>query len=420
MPETLLSNEQTTTSYRPYNRFFETLVQRSLQGMNKGFLRVTLPDGRRWVFGEPGTEVEASIVIRDPELFRQCVLFGDVGFGESFVDGHWETDQLTNVIRWMILNVEMNPSMSGSRRRLSPVNWLQSINRLLHTFRSNTRRGSRKNIRAHYDLSNEFFQLFLDPSMTYSAGLFERADESLERAQWRKYDRLCRKLQLKNTDHVLEIGCGWGGFALHAARHYGCRVTGITVSTEQLEYAKARVQNEGLSDQIEIRFQDYRSLQGSFDKIVSIEMLEAVGHEFLPVYFAKCHEVLKPHGLVGLQVITCQDSRYNELRQSVDWIQKHIFPGSLLPSVSALNAAVHKTGDMVLHHLEDLAPHYVKTLRTWRANLKTRAVDVRRLGFDERFERKWEYYFSYCEAAFAMRNIAVLQMVYTRPNNWTL
>ncbi len=355
----------------------ERLVIRALSGMDQGFMKITLPTGRVMTLGKPGADIKAKIRITSPEFFRKCVLYGDIGFGEAYVDGDWQTDHLTDVIRWMILNVNSNPAMSGSKRSFKAVNVLQSINKLIHQFKPNDKSGSEKNIREHYDLSNEFFKTFLDPSMTYSAGIFETVDQSLEQAQWLKYDRLCRKLKLQPTDRVLEIGCGWGGFAVHAARHYGCHITGITISREQLAYAKERVAREGLQSKIDLRFEDYRNLKGSYDKIVSIEMLEAVGHEFLEGYFAKCHELLKPQGILGLQVITCPDDRYDALRGSVDWIQKHIFPGSLLPSVAAVNKAVNCTGNMVLHHLEDLALNYARTLNTWRKNLNARREQPR-------------------------------------------
>lgn len=403
----------------PSARLFQKLVLNSLSKMSRGSLRMILPDGKDVLLGF-GKEIEAEIRVLNPDFFRKCVLSGDIGFGESYVDGDWETSDISKVIGWMILNLENNPAMSGSKAQAITVNWLRWAHQALHALRPNSRKGSQKNIQAHYDLSNEFFRLFLDPSMTYSSGIFEQQDDSLERAQWLKYDRLCRKLKLKEGDHILEIGCGWGGFALHAAKHYGSHVTGLTVSREQQAYAQKRVQEERLEHLIDIRFQDYRDVAGQYDKIVSIEMLEAVGHQYLNEFFAQCHALLKPQGVLGLQVITCADNRYDQLRKGVDWIQKHIFPGSLLPSIASINTAVNKTGDMVLHHLEDIAPHYAKTLKTWEKNLNTRREQVLGLGFDSAFLRKWNYYFGYCHAAFAMRNIAVLQMVYTRPNNGSL
>jgi cyclopropane-fatty-acyl-phospholipid synthase len=242
----------------------------------------------------------------------------------------------------------------------------------------------------------------------------------LEEAQTAKYDRLCRQLKLKPGEHVLEIGSGWGGFSLHAAKNYGSKITTVTISEEQFKFARELFQKENLADKIEIRLQDYRLLTGRFDKIVSIEMLEAVGDKFLETYFAKCHEVLKPGGLLALQMITCPDSRHDSLRKNVDWIQKHIFPGSLLLSIHRVNEALRKTGDLFLHDLKDLGLSYAETLKRWRIALNQNEAAVRAQNFDTRFLRKWNYYFSYCEAAFAMRNITAVQAIYTRPNNPTL
>jgi cyclopropane-fatty-acyl-phospholipid synthase len=355
--------------------------------------------------------------IHNAGFFRKCFLYGDIGFGEAYVDGDWDTPDLTDVIRWMILNVENNAVMSGSRRSFTTVNLLKFVNRFFHLARRNSRTGSSRNIVAHYDLSNEFFGEFLDPSMVYSSAYFETENTELEAAQREKMDRLCRKLRLDSCHHVLEIGCGWGSFAIHAAQNYGCRVTGITISPQQYELARQRVAEAGVSDLVEIRLQDYRLVTGQYDRIVSIEMLEAVGDEFLPVFFAKCHEVLKKSGVLGLQVITSPDSRYETFKQNVDWIQKHIFPGSLLPSIGAVNHAIQKTGDLVLRNLEDFGTHYARTLALWRDQFEKRIDRIRTLGFDETFRRKWNYYLSYCEAAFRMRNISVVQIVYSRPNN---
>jgi cyclopropane-fatty-acyl-phospholipid synthase len=397
--------------------FYELLVLNTLEGMKHGSLLLTLPDGEKLRFGESGSTLQATVNIVRPEFFRKCLLYGDVGFGEAYVDGDWETDDITKVISWFLLNVENAPTISGNRRKTWILNSLKFANRLGHLFRDNTLRGSRRNIRAHYDLSNDFFSHILDTGMTYSSAYFSSSDLTLEQAQQEKYERLCRQLQLQPTDHVLEIGSGWGGFAIHAARTYGCRVTTVTVSEEQFQYAQERIRLEGLEDRIEIRFQDYRGITGSYDKIVSIEMLEAVGHRHMETFFAKCHEVLKKDGLLGLQVITSPDSRYDSLRKGVDWIQKHIFPGSLLPSIARINEAINRTGDMSLHDIKDMGLHYARTLHQWRGNFNLNFGKIRDLGFDERFARKWNYYFSYCEAAFAMRNISVIQMVYTRPNN---
>jgi cyclopropane-fatty-acyl-phospholipid synthase len=315
------------------------------------------------------------------------------------------------------MNLEDIAVLSGSKKRWSALNLLKGFNRLGHLIRANSREGSRKNISAHYDLNNEFFALFLDPSMTYSSAVFAKPDEDLEEAQREKYDRLCRKLKLNSSDHVLEIGSGWGGFVVHAAKNYGCRITTVTISSEQFVYATERVEKEGLSHLVEVRLQDYRTIDGEYDKIVSIEMLEAVGHEFLETYFKKVQSILKKDGIAAFQVITSPDSRYEQFRTGVDFIQKHIFPGSLLPSIAAMNDAVHATGDMHLHHLEEFGLSYARTLAQWKESFNAKLDQVRTLGFDEAFIRKWNYYLSYCEAGFAMRNISVVQMVYARPNN---
>jgi cyclopropane-fatty-acyl-phospholipid synthase len=256
--------------------------------------------------------------------------------------------------------------------------------------------------------------------MTYSSAYFTTPGQSLECAQTAKYDALCRKLQLKPADHVLEIGTGWGGFTCHAVKHYGCRVTAVTISEEQLKFAGERFQRDGIGDRVNLQLKDYRHITGQFDKIVSIEMMEAIGDRYLETYFAKVHELLKQDGLVGLQYITVPDVRHAELKRGVDWIQKHIFPGSLLLSVGRVNEALNRTGDLFLHHLEDLGSSYAKTLRAWWQTFNARADKVRALGFETRFTRKWNYYLQYCEAAFASRNISVVQAIYTRPNNRSL
>jgi cyclopropane-fatty-acyl-phospholipid synthase len=413
--------------------FYQRVVLQSLEQMTLGCLHLELPDGAKKIIGQPGAKISANVRIANWNFFKRCVLFGDVGFGEAFVDGDWDTDDITKVISWFILNVENSPAMSGSRGKKILVNLLGKYNRVLHLLRPNSLETSRRNISEHYDLGNDFYKLFLDPTMTYSSALFEdgRAElplcpaaqqrrPTLEEAQTAKYDRLCRQLKLKPGEHVLEIGSGWGGFSLHAAKNYGVRITTVTISEEQFKYARELFQKENLADKIEIKLMDYRLLTGQFDKIVSIEMLEAVGDAYLETYFAKCHEVLKPGGLLALQMITCPDSRHDSLRKNVDWIQKHIFPGSLLLSVHRVNEALRKTGDLFLHDLKDLGLSYAETLKRWRIALNQNEAAVRAQNFDTRFLRKWNYYFSYCEAAFAMRNITVVQAVYTRPNNPTL
>ena len=400
--------------------FYQRAVLQSLAQMTLGCLRLELPDGTQKIIGQPGAAISASVRITNWAFFKRCVLFGDIGFGEGYVDGDWETDDITRVIAWFILNVENSPSMSGSRGKKLVINLLGWQNRIAHLLRPNSLHTSRRNIAEHYDLGNDFYRLFLDPTMTYSSAWFQSPTDTLEQAQTAKYERLCQQLKLQPGEHVLEIGSGWGGFSRHAAKNHGVRVTTVTISAEQFKYARELMVKEGLSDRVEVRLQDYRQLTGQFDKIASIEMLEAVGDAFLETYFAKCHEVLKPGGLLGLQMITCPDSRHDSLKKNVDWIQKHIFPGSLLLSIHRVNEALRRTGDLFLHDLFDLGLSYAETLKRWRLAFNQREAAVRALNFDPRFIRKWNYYLSYCEAAFAMRNISVVQAVYTRPNNPTL
>ncbi|HEY9115571.1 MAG TPA: cyclopropane-fatty-acyl-phospholipid synthase family protein, partial [Bacteroidales bacterium] len=273
------------------------------------------------------------------------------------------------------------------------------------------------NISEHYDLSNEFFQLFLDSSMTYSSAFFETGNESLEKAQQAKYELMCRSINLKATDHVLEIGCGWGGFALYAAKNFDCKVTGITISKRQFELATERVRKANLEKKIKIVFQDYRLMEGKFDKIVSIEMIEAVGHKYFNDYFKKIDALLAKNGIVGLQAIIIPDKKYDEYRKSVDWIQKYIFPGGLLPSLEKINQSVNQTSALNLYSLNEFGLSYTKTLSKWRENMFQNLSQIKDMGFDDKFTRKWEYYFSYCEAAFQQRNINLVQLVYSRPNN---
>lgn len=395
---------------------YEGLVLKALSRMDKGRLYLTLPGGRQMTLGDGLAPVTASLVILDDAFFKQCVLFGDVGFGEAYVDGLWDTDNITAVISWFLLNIDQAPGLSGSKVQGFALNLLKTWNKIAHS-RANTLKGSRKNISRHYDLNNDFFGLLLDPGMTYSSAYFLREGMTLEEAQIAKYDRLCRQLNLQPGDEVLEIGSGWGANAIYMARQYGCRVTSLTISEEQFRYAVDQVKKEGLEERVTIRLEDYRKISGQFDKIVSVEMLEAVGHHFLDGYFSKCQSLLKKEGILALQVITCPDSRYDSMRKGIDWIQKHIFPGSLLPSVGAINNSINRTGDLSLVDLKDMGLHYAKTLRAWYEQFNARLAEVRSLGFDETFIRKWNYYLCYCEAAFAMRNIHVMQLVYTRPNN---
>ena len=396
--------------------FYESLVLDMLSKMDKGKLTISLPSGESFSLGN-GNEISANIEVRSENFFKRCVLFGDIGFGESYVEDEWESENVTNVIKWVLLNIENTPGISGSRTKTFALNVFKFWNKISHWKNANNIRGSKKNIAEHYDLNNDFFKLFLDPTMTYSSAYFKEEGISLQDAQIEKYKRLCELLKLKSSDHVLEIGGGWGSNAIYIAKNYGCKVTSITISEEQLKFAREKVDKENLSEKIKVELLDYRKLEGQYDKIISIEMLEAVGEEFLDIYFKKCHQLLKRNGILALQVITCPDSRYESLRNGVDWIQKHIFPGTLIPSVGRINQAINATGDLSLVDLKEFGLDYAKTLSAWKEQFNKNISEIKKLGFDEKFIRKWNYYFSYCEAAFAMRNINVMQLVYTRPNN---
>jgi len=402
------------------NRFCFKIVDKVFRPMSKGMLTISLPSGRVMKYGSDSTEGCAHIYVRNMDIFRKCVFYGAIGFGESYVDGDWTTDDLTDVIAWMIHNHENHPTMSSRGSKKFSVNWLHALNIIGLKLRRNSIRGSQRNIMDHYDLGNNFFRTFLDPTMTYSSAYFSDSSKTLEEAQEHKFDQLCQKLKLNSSDHLLEIGTGWGGFAIYAAEHYGCKITTTTISREQYTLAKKRIEKKGLSGQIDVQFCDYRHLDGQYDKIVSIEMIEAVGHKFLQTYFEKCHQLLKEDGLLALQMIQFPDHRYDETRKSIDWIQKYIFPGSLLPSQEAIQKAMKKTGTLGMYDYEDITPHYVKTLKIWGQQFVQNVYKIKDLSKDEIFKRKWIYYFAYCEAAFKMRHIVVGQAIYTRPNNLSL
>lgn len=394
--------------------WFRPLVHARLARIERGALRVRDEFGDERFGNEVDAQLRGEIIVNHPRFYRRVALAGSLGAAEAYVDGDWDSPDLTAALRVLAANLEEISGVDrGMPRLLAPLRggaaWL----------RRNTRRGSRRNIAQHYDLSNEFFALMLDPTMTYSSGVFPTEGSSLEEASIEKYDRICRRLRLTPRDHVLEIGTGWGGFAEHAATRYGCRVTTTTISQEQHDYAAARFRRSGVADRVELLQQDYRDLRGEYDRLVSIEMIEAVGEKYLPTFFAACSRLLKPTGAMLLQAITIPDCRYDQYRRSVDFIQKHIFPGGFLPSPSAITDCLRSRTDFRLDHQEDFALHYARTLAAWRDNLWSQLESVRRLGFDQRFLRLWRYYLSYCEAGFLERQIGVSQWLLTKPR-WGL
>ena len=345
--------------------------------------------------------------VRDPRFYRHVLLGGSLGAAAAFVRGEWECNDLTTLFRILVRNQAAAEELDGRWSRVS--RWIQQG---VHRWHANTRAGSRDNIRAHYDLGNDFFRLWLDDTWAYSCGIFSSGKATLRDASLEKFDRICRKLALRGDDHLLEIGGGWGGLAVHAAEHFGCRVTTTTISREQLEMANQRIHSAGLGSQISLLSQDYRDLAGKFDKLVSIEMIEAVGHKYLDHFFRQCNKLLKPQGSMLLQAIVMPDAATGNICDSVDFIRRYIFPGGCLPSVASIVDSVGRVSRLRLVHLEDMAPHYAETLRRWRSNLQDRLDDVRRLGYSDEFVRLWNYYLCYCEAAFDERHVGVVQMVF--------
>lgn len=398
------------------------LVLQGLTHLKRGQLRLTLADGQTLTLGhEPQGLVSAALTIQDEEdFFKSILLYSHIGFAEAYIRGAWDSPCLTDVIRWFILNLDDVPMLEGTPGSRAVFGLLATFNRLQHRLRANDKRRASENIQAHYDLSNDFFALFLDPTLAYSSARYTTPGMTLEEAQQAKYAALVEKLRLQADDHLLEIGSGWGGFAIHTAQTTGCRVTTVTISPQQFAEAQARVEAAGLADRVTLRLQDYRELPADgvrYDKIVSVEMIEAVGDAYYEAFFDTCHRVLAPHGLLVLQMILCPDARYDILKTNVDFIQKHIFPGSLLPSLARLTEATRNTGDLHLFELDDMGLCYAHTLAEWHRRFSARLPEVHALGFDTAFVRKWQYYLTYCEAAFATRNITVAQATYTRPNN---
>ncbi|PJZ70792.1 cyclopropane-fatty-acyl-phospholipid synthase [Leptospira perolatii] len=406
-------------------RFYKNIFFKVLSNLKRGSLRILSSNGGQCYLGNPELPDDpefhrAMIQIKDPAFFKKVALQGDIGFAESYINGDWDTDDIRSVICWFLLNLEGTPSVSGSSKNFLHLTLMNLGSRMAHVFRKNSLKGSRRNIVVHYDLGNDFYSKFLDHTMTYSCAYFSDKNASLEEAQLSKIENLCKKLRLKETDHVLEIGTGWAGFSTFAASKYGCKVTTYTISEEQYKFALEKIESLQLQDKVTVKLEDYRKVKGVYDKIVTVEMLEAVGEQYFEDFFSMCNRVLKKDGLMAHQIITCPDSRYESFRKGVDFIQKHIFPGSLIPSLERINRAINRTSDMFLHELEDIGRFYDRTLTSWLQKFESNLASIRSMGFDESFIRKWKYYFSYCAAAFYMRNISVVQVVYTRPNNLNL
>jgi cyclopropane-fatty-acyl-phospholipid synthase len=366
------------------------------------------------VLGTPAQDdaatLHATVEVYDPAFYRAVAANGSVGAGEAFMDGLWHCDDLVSLMRMLVRNRDLLDAMEQGPARIAGM-----AMRAWHALRRNTRDGSRKNVAAHYDLGNDFFSLFLDENLMYSSAIYASESDTLEQASTRKLDRICRKLDLQPDDRVVEIGSGWGGFALHAATQFGCRVTTTTISREQYDLARRRVQENGLGERVTVLLEDYRDLQGRFDKLVSIEMIEAIGHQYLQDYFGKVSSLLEPNGMALIQAITIEDHRYEQALRAVDFIKRHVFPGSFIPSVSAMTSALAQSSDLKLFHCEDIGPSYALTLAAWRERFHRRSADVRALGYDERFARMWDFYLAYCESGFRERSTGDVQMLLVKP-----
>lgn len=380
-----------------------------LAPLREGGLRVRDPLGEV-ILGDRAGALQATVTISDTAFYRKVAAQGSVGAGESYIHGDWHCDDLVALVRLLVLNRDLLDGMERGPARIG--GWLlRGWNRL----RRNSREGSRRNIAAHYDLGNDFFALFLSPDLMYSSAVFSDAGDSLETASRRKLDRICQQLQLQPGDRVVEIGTGWGGFALHAAQHYGCHVTTTTISAEQHALAAQRVAEAGLQERVTLLMQDYRDLQGQFDKLVSIEMIEAIGAEYLDTYMATLQRLLKADGVALLQAITIEDQRYEQARRSVDYIKRFVFPGSFIPSINAILAAKTRACDLQLIAQQDFGHSYALTLRAWRQRFLAQLPAVRAQGFDDRFCRLWEFYLAYCEGGFLERSIGVSHLLLARP-----
>ena len=388
------------------------VVRARLESLRDGQIVVS-ENGRHESFGEVTDDLPLTVhlTINYPRFYSDIAFGGAVGAGESFMQGCWTCDELTTLVRILVKNRDVLLDMDSGTARLT-----RPLQKLFHWLNRNTRNGSRRNIAAHYDLGNDFYALWLDKRMMYSGAIFEHADMSLEAASVAKLDRICRKLDLSPADHVLEIGTGWGGFAIHAAENYGCRVTTTTISKQQHDYAKDAIARAGLEDRITLLQSDYRDLEGQYDKLVSIEMIEAVGHEFHDTYFRKCCELVKKDGLMLLQAITIADQHYERAKKTVDFIKRYIFPGGCLTSVTAMSETLTRVTDMRIVDLEDIGPHYATTLRRWHDRFFDNIDQVRSMGFSEEFIRMWHYYLCYCEGGFLERAIGNVQMLMMRPH----
>ncbi|MEN5239571.1 MULTISPECIES: cyclopropane-fatty-acyl-phospholipid synthase family protein [Pseudomonas] len=409
MPEPTLSVSKSAGLTPLLGGLVRNAVLAQLRRISRGQLRL-IGNDQQWTFGETDSALYAEVEILDEAAWGMVAGNGSIGAGEAYIHGYWRSPDLAAVTRLFVANLDVLDAMERGLARFG-----RPTLRLLHSLNRNSRRGARRNILAHYDLGNALFERLLDPTMMYSAAQFDSAEQSLEQAQLNKLERICQKLELKPHDHLLEIGSGWGSLAIHAATHHGCRVTTTTLSQAQYSHTLQRVKALGLERRISVLCEDYRDLRGRFDKLVSIEMIEAVGHRYLPTYFRQCAALLKDDGLMLLQAITIRDQRYAQARRSVDFIQRYIFPGGALPSLSVLLDTASRQTALNLLHMEDFGQDYARTLRHWRDNLRLARGALSEMGYDDTFQRLWEFYLCYCQGGFEERVIGVAQLLWATP-----
>ena len=389
--------------------FFKKLFLKFLRKLSVGKLILQDKD-ETLVFGDINSELTCQITINKTDAYRRIIRGGGVGVGESYMAGDWDADDLTKVIRIFLINRAALEHLRSSEAPLKKM-WLS----FLHWLNKDTIRGSKKNIISHYDLGNNFFAKFLDPTMSYSCANFNSSKETLESASNNKIDNICAQLGLSSSDHLLEIGTGWGGLAIRAAEQYGCRVTTTTISDEQFDYVESLISERGLQNQVTLLKKDYRDLDGKYDKLVSVEMIEAVGLKFIPEFFRRCSLLLNSNGLMLVQAITMEEQRFQKAKNSVDFIQRYIFPGGALPTITGLAVAATRNNDLRPLEVKDITLHYSETLRRWKENFNENIQEIREMGFDENFQRMWKYYLAYCEGAFMERAIGCVQMQFHKP-----
>ena len=407
----LTSSQDPASTYRWIDQFAKKIFLSKFREIKYG--TITVKEGHdEYVFGSRDSDfkAQANVIVHEASFYSDIIFGGTVGSGEAYMARSWDCHELTDLVRIILRNEHVLNSIDGGFGKL-----MLPLHKAFHFLHRNSLSGSRKNIEAHYDLGNDMFEQFLDPTMMYSSGIFNHPDMTMEQASLAKLDRICQKLQLNKNDHVLEIGSGWGGFAIYAAKKYGCKVTTTTISQQQFDFAQQRIKQEGLDDRITLLCEDYRNLAGQYDKLVSIEMIEAVGHAYYKNYFQHCSQLLKPEGMMLLQSITIADQRYLAASKEVDFIQRYIFPGGSLPSVNAIAKNVAEHTDMRFYQLEDIGAHYATTLASWRERFFNNIEKIQRLGYSETFIRMWDFYLCYCEGGFRENSIGTIQLLLTKP-----